>query len=218
MKTLVVGDLHGKYEIAMRALEFDGNIIFIGDYVDSYDRTTEEELMTLDLVLDAIKSTDGRVRGLLGNHEMGYIDTSMGASRSSVEVQIGMMTRPIHLLESYIWLDGILLSHAGVSQKLLNYLKVHVSGYLDDRRFNQIGDARRNYVAGIPAGGLFWCDWWKEFDPVSGLRQVVGHSRYRPPGADPGVVTKGENYNIDCLDTKHECLVITDGKVSFQKV
>ena len=39
MKTIIVGDLHGRIEIAEQLLKEDCNIVFIGDYLDSFDRS-----------------------------------------------------------------------------------------------------------------------------------------------------------------------------------
>ena len=48
MKTLVVGDIHNRIDIADRIIEHSAtvhqhnNIVFLGDYFDAFDDTTEE--------------------------------------------------------------------------------------------------------------------------------------------------------------------------------
>lgn len=215
MKTVIVGDLHGRYEIVEEVLTWDHNIVFIGDYVDSYDRKPVEQLRTLDLILEAVKTSDGKVQALIGNHEMGYMDPRMSCSRQSIEVQVELFSRNLSSLLPYLWLeDDILLTHAGISQKLLNNVDYNLMEYLVAGHFKQIG----RYRGGSDAvGGLYWCDWWEEFEPVEGARQVVGHTAHRPIDADPGIVTKGENYNIDCLSRVNQVLIVEDGVISYEE-
>jgi len=218
MKTVIIGDLHGRYEVVEEILTdpsfWDHNIVFIGDYLDSYDRKAIEQIHTLDLILEAIKTSDGKVKALLGNHEMAYLDRNMVCSGNSNEVSVALISRDLSPLLSYLWLeDDILLTHAGISQNLLNNVDYSLMEYLAAGEFKQIGYARGGRDA---YGGLYWCDWWQEFEPVEGVRQVVGHSNYRPINADPGIVTKGENYNIDCLRRVNQVLIVEDGVMSYE--
>jgi Calcineurin-like phosphoesterase. len=216
-KIAVVGDLHGRFEVVEELLEWDHDIVFIGDYLDSFDRAAVEQLRTLDLVLEAVKS--GKAKALLGNHEMAYMDRKMACSGNTIEVQLGLLERDMSILLTHLWIgEDILLSHAGVSQALLDDRKQTLTEYLDFGEFNQIGRSRRgpDFV-----GGLYWCDWWKEFKPIDNIRQVVGHSAYRPTHADSGIVIMSdsygsENYNIDCLDRVNQVLVIDDGVISIE--
>ena len=70
MKTLVIGDLHGRWEIAEAALATEHNVVFMGDYLDSFDRTSLECLETLKVVTNAVLAEPERVQALVGNHEM----------------------------------------------------------------------------------------------------------------------------------------------------
>jgi hypothetical protein len=219
-KIAVVGDLHGRFEVVEKLLEWDHEIYFIGDYLDSFDRTAVEQLRTLDLVLEAVKS--GKAKALLGNHEVAYINPrTVACSGNTVEVHIGLMSRDLSQLQSYAWIgDDILLTHAGVSQSLLEVRKQTLTQYLEGKDYEQIGRSRGGRD---PVGGLYWCDFWKEFDAVPGIRQVVGHTAYRPHGVDPGIVTTADyagtlNYNIDCLDRVNQVLVIDDGVISYEEV
>jgi predicted phosphodiesterase len=217
MKTAVVGDLHGKYELVEKLLQWDHNIVFIGDYLDSFDRKAIEQIRTLDLILEAVITSDGKVKALRGNHEMAYVNPArMACSGNSNEVATALMSRDLSPLLDYLWVeDNILLTHAGVSQRLLTNLKQTVGQYIGTGQFEQIGRSRGGYDV---VGGLYWCDWWQEFLPVEGIRQVVGHSAFRPVDADPGIVTKGENYNIDCLDRVSQVLIIEDGVISYDLI
>jgi hypothetical protein len=214
MKTIIVGDIHGDHELVRKILAREENIIFIGDYLDSYQKfTSADELECLDLVLQAVTLLPHKVRALVGNHEMAYMDPRMSCSRMSIETHVGVMTRDMNALLDYIWLeDDLLISHAGISLSLLGSFLQTPQEYLDEGDFKQIGNSRGGYEV---SGGLYWCDWWDEFIPVPGLRQVVGHSHYRPEGESPGIVNKGSNWNIDCLQRVEEVLLVKDGEVSY---
>lgn len=40
--------------------------------------------------------------------------------------------------------------------------------------FLQVGRARGGYPTAL--GGMTWCDWYQEFEPIPNLRQIVGHT------------------------------------------
>ena len=53
MKTIIVGDLHGRYEIAEKVLASGHNVVFVGDYVDSREnRSVEDQIKTIEIVLN----------------------------------------------------------------------------------------------------------------------------------------------------------------------
>ena len=212
MRTVVVGDLHGQHELVTQALSIkDANIIFIGDYLDSFDRTYDDCLECLDMVIAAVVAEPDRVFALKGNHEMSYLISKMQCSGYDYATQRGVTDRlhdMDHLLD-YMWVDEYLVSHAGVSDALLDTKNITLEEYLEAGDFTQIGYARGGTT---PCGGLFWCDFWREFDPVEGVPQIVGHSHGRPGGADPGIVKEGNAYNIDCLGRVNEVLVLEKGK------
>ena len=145
----------------------------------------------------------------------------MSCSGNTMAINVGLLTRDLSPLLTHCWEhEDILLTHAGISQKLLDELtwgsknKVSIYQYIEAGKFNQIGQARKGRDI---VGGLYWCDWWKEFEPVISTRQIVGHTAHRPFGEDPGIVAKGDNYNIDCLDRVPQVLIIDEeGEISYE--
>lgn len=199
-KTLVVGDLHGQWELAERALATNYPVIFLGDYVDSYNRTPEDSIKTLEIVLRAIK--DGKAQGLLGNHELSYLLDSMRCSGFNPAIYMQIKYMEVTLLKDFIFAENFLLTHAGVSQYLLDKLDVTLDNYLADKDYYQIGYRRGGFH---PCGGIYWCD-WTEFDPVTGVNQIFGHSRNKE------IRQKEYNFCIDCLeDTNPQGLLIKNG-------
>lgn len=215
--TLVVGDLHGKFEVAEAVInnKHNYNVVFVGDFLDDFKRSIPDQVKTLTTVLEACEKEPGRVKSCMGNHELSYLEDNMRWSGLKVATyaHVSPLAPKMYAhLKPYLWVEGYLVSHAGVSQEYLKCYRKTLEQYLEEGKFFQIGAARGGFSR---AGGLYWCDWWKEFTPVPGVKQIVGHSAYRPNWMSAGVVTKGEpeclSYNIDCLNTSKEILFLTPG-------
>lgn len=66
--------------------------------------------------------------------------------------------------------------------------------------FLMAGRARGGHPTAL--GGLVWCDWYREFEPIPGVRQIVGHTVTDSHPASRHTFTpdrrwRGENWNID---------------------
>lgn len=221
METIVVGDLHGDVATVNKALEFPGNVVFVGDYLDSFQHSVEDQITVLTTVLNAAEKEPERVTGLLGNHELSYIKEGMQCSgfKGATHAHVIHLENRMHkTLKTHTWVNKWLVTHAGLSNKML-YRGLTVEEYLEGGSYYDIGRSR-----GGPSlvGGIFWCDWWQDFEPVPGLNQVVGHSSFRPEAHfDKGIVSKGKgsslSYNIDCLMNFKEVLLISeDGSATIK--
>ena len=197
MKTLVVGDLHGNIEVCLAALKqtTTDNIVFLGDFLDSFNRSSKDQAQCLFEVLNAIEFGPKNVISLLGNHERSYFCDEMcsGYNHETARLVDLSQSRALKLLKPFVFAQGFLITHAGVSKLLLDYLGLSLEQYLEKGDFVQIGARRAgsDYV-----GGLYWNDFNTEFEPVDGVKQIFGHTHYQYNGILKGV---GDNYNIDCL-------------------
>lgn len=201
MDTYVVGDLHGQLEIAMKAIRIGAPVIFLGDYLDSHRVGIEDQVRTLQYVLDAVK--DGQARALFGNHERSYIDDHMMCSGFKHATLAHVMHLDWSPLEHYIEAEGFLMTHAGVSAKLLDVTGSTVAEYLEAGSYDQIGRSRGGSQV---SGGLYWCDWNRDFVPVDGTKQIVGHTR------GDIIREKDGNFCIDVLEDSFSQIVrINDG-------
>lgn len=193
-KTLVVGDLHGCYDLAAAALSFKGdyNIVFLGDYVDSFCNSVDAQLRTIRLVLGEHNNND--VTALIGNHEASYLIDGMGCSgwKSKTAAAMLHLKDLVLALPYYVKRSGWLLSHAGVSARLLDSMGQTYHEYLNNGDYLQIGRARGGLHS---IGGLLWCDWHGEFEPLPKLQQIVGHTHNN----QGRIQDKGGSYCIDCL-------------------
>lgn len=204
MKTLVIGDLHGNLEVVKKAIaqKTTDKVVFVGDYLDSYNRSVSDQVWTLAAVLNAVEEDPDRVTGLIGNHELSYIEDGQICSGWNQETDIvvnHMKHRVFDLLKTHTYVDGILVTHAGVNQDLLTELDMTLQEYLDSDDQIQVGKCR----GGLDKfGGLFWNDFNMEFEPIPDVKQIFGHTHYRFD-KEKGLKFKGDatnmSFNIDIL-------------------
>jgi hypothetical protein len=226
--TIVCGDLHGKVDIAKELLQDPSqDLIFIGDLLDSYTATTDKQLDLLVMVLDACKERDN-VDCIMGNHELSYLYPIMRCSGYSHRLSISIYPykQDMKLLfQNYIKSDGFLLTHAGVSLIWLpqdlqdNPTLDSVEGFLSAASKDKLFEIGRSRGGAHECGGPFWCDYWDEFIAIGGIKQVFGHSAYRPPETTRGIFNIDcENFNIDCLDNAKEVLEINNGNANIVRL
>lgn len=220
MRTIVIGDIHGHIRSVEAALSFVGNVVFVGDYLDSFGQSVDNQIRCLTMVMDAVKTEPDRVVALLGNHEMSYIEPGMECSGWKMETAQHvkhLVSRMRSTLRTHHWVGDYLITHAGIDQVLLDQLDQTVDEYLEAVKFNQIGRARGGRAI---SGGLYWNDFNLEMTPPNGLKQVVGHSNWRQQDQDEGVRVKrsedgtGEVWCVDNLSRKAEVLFI-DGDNAY---
>lgn len=237
MKELIVcGDIHGEIEVVEELMKWNVPVCFVGDFLDSYTRSVADQIACLNMVLNAVEAEPEKYFTIKGNHELSYIISHQRCSGWNAATQIHMnhlKDRCLRLMRDYMWWEPtegnpFLITHAGLTNQSVThfYLERGVDGvkeYLHSDEFERVkfnvGSARGGF-GNKP--GIFWCDWWQEFQPIKGINQVVGHSAHRPQRFEgvTGVVTKhtdgSKNYNVDCLQTKKEVLLLReDGSVKI---
>lgn len=206
MKWLVIGDLHGRYEVAEAALKEGFPTIFVGDYVDSYTRSIEDQLKTLDVVITAVR--EDKAIALMGNHERSYLFPGERCSGYKPALAMHLVHMKDVLLKEllpYTRQEGFLITHAGVNLHVLERMNMTLEEYLEAGEFNHIGYARGGNA---PLGGLYWNDFRYEFVPIPGVQQIFGHTR----GYDIRSFDQ-KNWCIDMLESAVDCkgLLIENG-------
>src|SRR3990167_7536164 len=79
---LVIPDLHGKTvwkDIILRSPPFD-HVVFLGDYVASFDHTSREIVKNLEDIVEYQASNPNKVTLLVGNHDAQYLQGGMRCS------------------------------------------------------------------------------------------------------------------------------------------
>ena len=147
MNNIYIGDIHGLdvwKEIVDKHSDAD-NIVFIGDYFDSFNHSGVEQLHNVKEIVEFKKSSSSNVHLLIGNHDHHYWpnvkdkgSTSGFQPSMSFQFQMFFMENEEHF-KIAVRVDKCLCTHAGVSMDFLeatgyNLLeeKPDVAEYLND--------------------------------------------------------------------------------------
>jgi predicted MPP superfamily phosphohydrolase len=145
MKTLVLGDTHGRsfWKLAVN-IENPDRVIFIGDYFDSFDIKGVEQIQNFKDITE-YKETSGKdVIMLVGNHdhhyfpEVGYTGTSGYQSGIAPSISQVIDENRKHLQIAYSF-DEFLFTHAGVSSKFLDSV-FGINGWKTETIVEQVND------------------------------------------------------------------------------
>ena len=221
MQTVVIPDIHEDWQTAEKIITkyADKPLIFLGDWFDSFTHSERSASCTLDLLKDVARDPNATL--LWGNHDIHYAWSNVPGIHCSgfnewtnrhLKDQI-----PIDRFGLSVMAEGFVLSHAGWAdlpqlhtQAFLNVIWQDALDLLDARTLPPIFYAgwrrggRRDAL-----GGPVWLD-WRDFKPLDGIRQIVGHT--------PDTRVRWKEGNL-CLDTglKHVAL-IENGQVEIVPV
>lgn len=217
MKTIVIGDLHGKTVWEQIEPKKYDKIIFLGDYVDNYDSTDEEIIENLKAIIKFKKQHKDKVVLLIGNHDIQYMDGGRlmvcSGYRDSYAKELNLIFQNNEdLFLEFFVIQGknkyggnnYVFSHAGFSRSLCEIYEISFNKYPDTPC--HIGDRSGLYNIGKSRGGLhehggiFWADKSElESDYLPAIHQVVGHSKVKD------FVRYGDHKSsiafVDCLDS-----------------
>jgi hypothetical protein len=225
---LIIPDIHHKVGMVerIRANHPGMPAIFLGDYFDDFYDTPAHMEVTCRWLKQAIGR--GQDTFLLGNHCFAYLSYELGVRWGYCSGWDVGKQQIFHrhfpgdtLLKSGAWTahcQGWLISHAGLTRKLhRSFSKRNTSeeilAWVNNAENALMGGvAHPAFVAGIerggPAksGGILWCD-WQSFEPITGIRQIVGHT--------PGHEVRYKKGDV-CLDTHlHHYGLLEDGELTI---
>ena len=198
-------------------------VVCLGDYFDDFDDSKKSNKQTAEWLVDFL-SKDNHI-GLLGNHDISYlygkkIDYCTGFTSAKNWVINKILKREDwDKLRLYYKVDDIYLTHAGITESLFCH---PMHGWKEDYFESKMKEARDelkigrvNFLlqAGLCRGGMnkyggvTWCHYPDEFEPIEGIRQIFGHSAdYTPRNAGR------DNW---CIDTGlGHVAIIEDGNIS----
>jgi len=234
MKTLVLGDTHGRpYWKEIVANENPDRVIFIGDYFDSYDDyTAAEQMHNFKEIIEYKESGKSDVIVLVGNHDFHYVDGSEHYSGyqfgAASGINILLSDNMKHLQMAYE-MDGYLFTHAGVSHDWYTYwmkmLQLEGGSVVDNINemwktssrpfrftgFNPYGDSKESSPIWIRPKSLQKANRDTFRDQFI---QVVGHTQQNKIDIE-GKSTGGRYYYIDTLGTSGEYMIIDNGDIKF---
>ena len=215
-RMIVFGDIHGSTYWKEIMNENPGcRYIFLGDYLDPYQKIPIKELIdNLKAIIQLKKENPGNVILLLGNHDLHYVNLNeypcTRFDEALKEEAHALFTENARLFTNAFQVGDCIFTHAGISEKwFLEDFKGDVSKNIADQLNNPLPDQlpalyRCGFMRGgdkNTIGGIFWADIDELNDPLPGFTQIVGHNRVEE-------VCFYENNNgriafWDCLWNKH---------------
>lgn len=193
MEVLVLGDLHCREFWKDAVKDWNGPIVFLGDYVDPYPYEWEDKEQMpnpVDCLLDVINFKDcnpDRVILLIGNHDESYIHEGLNASRHNYSLhdtlhQIYNEDKEYFQIAKQI--DDTLFTHAGVSTAWLKRHDLTLPKTDADVFLNEIYKTspdifwEMSWERGgwYSTGSPIWHD-VREFDLDENHFQIFGHTQ-----------------------------------------
>ena len=198
MKILTIGDIHGRDDWKDKVNDSYDKIIFLGDYVDSFDKSNVEILHNLKEIIKFKSDNEESVELLLGNHDLQYMYSydKFGCSGYRPEASFDLkelfnenkdLFKVAHQIGDYLW------THAGVSYwwyqnellPILVELGLDKEEYTLADQLNLTFEQKKDVIAMVGRsrggwnqfGGILWADKSEtEFSPLPGYKQIVGHT------------------------------------------
>lgn len=236
MKTLILGDIHGKTiwkDIVQLNYDVD-RVIFIGDYFDSFEHSAAEQIFNFNEIINYKKQINQEVVLLIGNHDhhyfrkIGYTGTSGFQHKHALQISQYIEENKMHLQMAYQF-DQILCTHAGVCETFLNqyFGKEGWKTKTIANQLNQLFEENPNafeFNGWEPSGDNIgqtpiWIRPRSLMMDSKNLRkkiiQVVGHTHMKQIPSDAS--TNGRYFFIDTLDTSKEYLIVENEKIEVKK-
>lgn len=224
MDTLVVSDIHQKHEKAQRIIDNvpHDRVVFLGDYFDDYNDTPQNSYDTAVWVKQRMEEHP-EDEFLIGNHDVPYLFGPVQCSGFSVQKKaaikhaVGDLQKFRSRMKLAVWVDGWLLTHAGLCNglhpaadvnRLLSKEIAACMAQLEANNPHYLVEAGADRGGWRRHGGITWVD-YRKFQPIPGVKQLFGHTL----GLQPR--NNGDNW---CIDTKldHYAL-IKDGELSVHE-
>lgn len=224
-KVVVIGDIHGKSvwkEIVNKETDAD-TIIFIGDYLDSWDISPTMMAENFQEIVKFKKDSNKEVVLLVGNHDLSYISSSCRCSGYNLELDslVGRYITKLFndkFIKTFHIEGNILFSHAGVTKSWLsntvNYLNIESKNIFTQINIinSLVAEAPSllKYVAYDTSNRGFHIDqgpvWVRPpsllENKLDTIEQVVGHTQYTD------IYSKDNIHFIDVLDSVVQYLTI----------
>lgn len=236
MKTIVLGDIHGRtcwYDIIQR--ENPDRVIFMGDYVSTYGKcTVEQQCSNLEDILNFKEGFGENCILLRGNHDMQHLAYSWaqcsGYFPHVAQWMVGIKDRFLRLTQWVYIQDGLVFSHAGITDKFWEYLNL---GEPTEDNILKINELEPSPLFGFTPSRFSDYHGDSETQPLTWVRpvtlmehnigwpQVVGHTRVRTPGnlikyMEPnGWANIPELWCVDALPYWY--MVIEDGEKRMER-
>lgn len=249
MKTVAIGDVHGtRYweEVVQQESDAD-TFVFVGDYFDSFDIPYREQVSNFRGIMSfkQLEEDAGKkVVTLIGNHDYHYLPyinetNTSGFQHSKAILLKELLSEYIDGLDMCYCVDGLLFSHAGVSEEFLNrhygignwsaaQIQRDVTNLFNykPQTFSFSNEAMKLSQYPDPSGNDTWQGplWIRpralmEANEGGNLEQqyiqIFGHTAHTED-----IDVSGRYINIDSLHSygKKQYIVVEDGKIQLKQL
>lgn len=230
MRILVVGDTHGDrtpLEIAKAHIDEVDKVVFLGDYVDSFDNKWPEQKAVLE---DIIAFKNDKVELIWGNHDHSYISDPYVSGHQDIfhEDMNEFFKAHLDLFNIVFIQDNWIFSHAGVSDIWLKNPEAIPFGVDEEETRIKLEDVNTAFHGGrwpIFDHNSYSCTgdcetegplWIRPSSlmtaAVKGYNQVVGHTELNEDTPMEARVLQGCKTNIKPLKDRDEKIVLVDSQ------
>lgn len=234
MKIALISDIHGRNnwkEIIKSCFNNVDKVVFIGDYVDSFDISSKEINENFVEIIKFAKNNKEKVILILGNHDFYYYyyysRKQKGFRHQDLIILNTLFESNTELFKLFYKQDNYIFSHAGITnswiktfiendkRKVLFDSEDNISFFLNNHdlvfksnnslmNFNMCSKYRDGPNKD---SGPFWTDKNELIlDPLENYNQIVGHTY-----VDNIIIKKVKNIKLfftDCLSNNNEYLII----------
>lgn len=147
MKVLVIPDIHGSWVNIIPYIKAHKDevdyVVTLGDYTDDWDEDVNGQPMVdgFNELVSMARAEPDKFKICIGNHDNCYIserrdgDSCSGTHHQYREMYSEMFEDNIDLLHAAVLIDGVLFSHAGVSQFWYNKI---CATYNEKHKFDKV--------------------------------------------------------------------------------
>lgn len=236
MRTLVVGDVHLRLEQVKVILDRFSNVdrrVFVGDLFDDFDDSVERTIEVAEYARDVLAS-DVNTHILWGNHDIQYaipfregLLCSGWAPGKAFALKDAAFQPLWDKFEPFTRVEQFLVTHAGVHGSFIKGFEDAVDARLQELWRETVAALEQQQVhpllragatrgGGNAVGGITWLDWNREFEPVSGLSQIVGHTPDDRVRLKEDKAKTSQNWNVDTY--LKQVVIVQDGAVMVQAI
>ena len=206
MKTISIGDIHGRLDWKVIDPNKYDKIIFVGDYTDSFTISDSQITNNLLDIIQFKKDNLDKVILLWGNHDLQYLFNYNGFGCTGYRPQMYKELNKIfndnkNLFQMSYEYGNTIWTHAGIHERWFKYHFKYFIGDSISERLNNAFNIKYNalfnigYVRGgyHSEGGPFWADITElKANSFRNMNQIVGHNRVEK-------ITKIYNYNKEVV-------------------
>jgi len=247
MKTVVIGDVHGRDQWKqIVAQESDADrFVFLGDYFDSFDISAVEQMHNFKEIVEFKQTIGEEVIMLIGNHDYHYFPEIGDSSTSGYQTRMAPSIKQLvdenrkHLQVAHR-IGKFVFSHAGISSEWLddtitdwteenmvdkiNELFKYTPLLLDYRSFKMFSATEWAGASGYGNETYQGPMWIRPKALMEANKKTLRKKIIQVVGHTiqnqidtKGKTTGGRYYFTDVQETSQEYMIITDGQISFNK-